>query len=223
MHHPLKGSVPMPSTISSKCLQMRAKQAVRSRESFGKDAWMTSQGRSDSLLNADDARRWCRHASREGGHSPLFGARSTRQPRRVLHRSRHSCLQAADVEWTGLCLTNFYLSQGSCVANELTSGSLRKTLRCGCISGRRWRLRLRPSHRKPGSPCAIWLRRRGEHVRLGWEGPRATENMRRTCSRSTTCSGTELGHDVCIPLHRRHTHKSLGTGEPHHPPQAGHT
>ena len=39
---PLKCSVPMPSTISSKCPQMRASRAARSRESFGEG---------DSLLN----------------------------------------------------------------------------------------------------------------------------------------------------------------------------
>ena len=41
----------MPSTISFKGLQMRASQAEQ--ESVGEDAQMASQGRSDSLLNAE--------------------------------------------------------------------------------------------------------------------------------------------------------------------------
>ena len=53
IRRPLKCSVPMTCTISSKSLQMRACQAVRSRESFGKDAWMASQEHSDSLLNEE--------------------------------------------------------------------------------------------------------------------------------------------------------------------------
>ena len=41
-HHPVKCSVPMLYTIPSRCLQLWAIQAVRSREGFGEDAWLAS-------------------------------------------------------------------------------------------------------------------------------------------------------------------------------------
>ena len=80
----MKCSVPMPCTISSKCQHMRASQAVRSRESFGEDAWMA------------DARRCCRRKSDASaappgrvGIRPRLSARSIRLPRRVPQCNRY--------------------------------------------------------------------------------------------------------------------------------------
>ena len=101
----------MPSTISSDCPQVRASQAVRSRESF----W---RGRLDcvsglvgfsrerrvslmliTMLVAAVGRKPDAPTAplRRVGIRPRFSARSSRQPRRILH-----CSCVAPVAWAWL-------------------------------------------------------------------------------------------------------------------------
>ena len=46
---------------------------------------------------------------------------------------------------------------------------------------------LRPSHRKPGSPCTIWPRRKGEHVRLDWKGGETSSTSATAASGQAEC------------------------------------
>ena len=100
-------------------------------------------------------------------------ARSTRLPRRVPHCSRHfPSKQAMSSERGSAWRASTCHRARSFVANELTSGTLRTTLRYGCISERRvasW---------KPGSPCTIWLRRQESASDLMGKA----KNHRATCA-----------------------------------------
>ena len=121
---PSKCSVPMPCTISSKCLHKRANQAVHSWVSSGEDTWTALQALSDSLSNGGfrsahhDAGR-CYGSTMDTpaappgrvGIRPRFSARGIRQPPTCPTLQPPFCLQADDVESTGLCLTSFNLSQ----------------------------------------------------------------------------------------------------------------
>ena len=56
-HRPSKCSEPMLRKISSRCLRMRARQAVRTREKSGEDGSTAFRTHSDSLLNAGSRSR----------------------------------------------------------------------------------------------------------------------------------------------------------------------
>ena len=129
-------SVPMPCTISSKCLQMRASQAVHSRVSFTPGCRCRHTripSCTPSFAHAHhDAGRCCGRKSDAPaappwrvGVRPRFSARSIRLPRRVLHCSRDfASKQTMSSEWSSAGRASACHRACSSAADELAGRSL---------------------------------------------------------------------------------------------------
>ena len=92
---------------------------------------------------------------------------------------------------------SLYLSQGlllcgkrTCERNPAKNSTPRMRLRMALAAA------THPLHGRTGSPCTSWPRKKGEHVRLDWNGEEPPSSK---------------------------AHQSLGTGEPDQPPQSGYT
>ena len=117
-----------------------------------------------------------------------------------------------------LCLTGFYLSQGSLFCCKRTyERNPAKNCATDASPGR-------------AGECVVPITQeaRFAFVRFGradWRTRTSSlerrgtteQHARWTCSRCSTCFEVELGHDVFVPFFRRHALQPLETGEPDQP------